>query len=73
MAAHWNGSAWSVDTFQPVKDFPVDALVQLVPDGQNGIWALASCTLGSCWRLWHYTGGQWRGLGAGHGRLQRGG
>ncbi len=23
--------------------------------------ALASCTLGSCWRLWHYTGGQWRG------------
>ena len=61
VVAHWDGSAWSIDTFQPVKDFPVDALVQMVPDGKNGIWALASCTLGSCWRLWHYTGGQWRG------------
>jgi hypothetical protein len=61
VVAHWDGSAWSIDTFQPVKGFPVDALVQMVPDGKNGIWALASCTLGSCWRLWHYTGGQWQG------------
>ena len=61
VVAHWDGSAWSIDTFQPVKDFPVDALVQMVPDGKNGIWALASIPLGSCWRLWHYAGGQWQG------------
>lgn len=61
VVAHWDGATWTTDTFGPVKNFSPDALVQMVSDGQGGIWALASCTLGSCWRLWHYTGGQWHG------------
>ena len=61
VVAHWNGTAWRTDTFAPVRNFAQDALVQMVSDGQGGVWALASCTLGSCWRLWHYTGGQWQG------------
>ena len=47
--------------FRPVPDFSEDALIQMVPDGRDGIWALASCTLGSCWRLWHFSNGQWQG------------
>ena len=61
VVAHWNGTTWSTGTFGPVRNFAEDALVQMVSDGQGGIWALASCTLGSCWRLWHYTGGRWQG------------
>ena len=47
--------------FRPVPDFSEDALIQMVPDGRDGIWALASCTLGSCWRLWHFSNGRWQG------------
>jgi hypothetical protein len=61
VAAQWNGESWSVDTFRALKNFSIDELVDMVPDGNGGIWALASCTLGPCWRLWHYTGGVWAG------------
>lgn len=61
VVAHWNGVAWSTRVFRPVPDFSEDALIQMVPDGRGGIWALASCTLGSCWRLWHFSNGQWQG------------
>jgi hypothetical protein len=61
VAAHWNGVAWNTQVFRPVPNFSEDALIQMVPDGQDGIWALASCTLGSCWRLWHFSNGQWQG------------
>jgi len=61
VVAHWNGTTWTTGTFRPVQNFSEDTLVQMVSDGQDGIWALASCMLGSCWRLWHYTGGHWQG------------
>ena len=61
VAAHWNGVAWDTQVFRPVPDFSEDALIQMVPDGRDGIWALASCTLGPCWRLWHFSNGQWQG------------
>jgi hypothetical protein len=61
VVAHWNGVAWNTQVFRPVPDFSEDALIQMVPDGRDGIWALASCTLGSCWRLWHFSNGQWQG------------
>jgi hypothetical protein len=55
---HWDGTAWTVATL-PVGS--ADDIIQMVPDGHGGIWSLASCDIGPCWRFWHYIGGQWQG------------
>jgi hypothetical protein len=61
VVGHWDGTAWTETTLPAVSDFQTDDLVQLVGDGHGGLWGLASCDIGPCWRFWHYTGGQWQG------------
>ena len=61
VVGHWDGTAWTEQTFPAVSGFGTDDILQLVRDGHGGLWGLASCDIGPCWRFWHYTGGQWQG------------
>lgn len=61
LAAHWNGNAWHVTDLPAVKTLSTDVLYMLVPDGRGGMWASGTCECGPAWRLWHYTGGKWKG------------
>jgi hypothetical protein len=62
LAAHWNGTGWQVTVLHTVKTLGSDVLDLLVSDQHGGLWARGDCDCGGpAWRLWHYTGGQWRG------------
>jgi hypothetical protein len=61
VVGHWDGTAWTEETLPAAPDFVTDDIIQMVPDGHGGVWGLASCDIGPCWRFWHYTGGQWQG------------
>jgi hypothetical protein len=62
LAAHWTGTGWHVTVLPAVATLGVDALNLLVSDGHGGLWAEGDCDCGGpAWRLWHYTGGHWRG------------
>jgi hypothetical protein len=62
LAAHWNGSFWSVKDLPVVETLGTDVLSLLAPDGHGGLWAEGVCDCGGpAWRLWHYSGHSWSG------------
>ena len=62
LAAHWTGTGWHVTVLPAVATLGTDALNLLVSDRHGGLWAEGDCDCGGpAWRLWHYTGGHWRG------------
>jgi hypothetical protein len=59
LAEQWNGTSWTADSPAAAARHRKYVLVDLVPDGSGGLWALATNANTGFNRLWHLSGGSW--------------
>jgi hypothetical protein len=63
IAALWNGHTWTVDKLAADPATSDDLILDLIPDGSGGVWAMGFTPLACAGPMWHYTAGTWTDTG----------